>query len=279
MRRRALRRGHPDVHGPEHRDGQFRGRAQRGARCGSASCRGWDGDRRGAGHPDGGRLHRGRRPGGVHPDGELLPEDGDRRDGDLRHRLRHCGAHPDGACPARWRRGCCRDAGRRQLRNRDAVHGCRRHGCRCGRRGHRNGACPVTWQRGCCRDAVRPGQQPSRQPGLQLQQGPQVRPVPVLQALRGQVLPVPEHSRHRAWQPESAPSGPERQPGQVPLRRPWGLLRELQPGPVLPGRNRQALLPWGMRREVSSRRGPQWLKKLNERIRPFPAVLSVLLLR
>lgn len=67
--------------------------------------------------------------------------------------------------------------------------------------------------------------------------------------------------------------GPEPSELQVPVpERPDGMLRGGLPPELLRERR-----PWqrrhpGRRREASSRRGPQLLKRRSERIRPIPAV-------
>lgn len=70
--------------------------------------------------------------------------------------------------------------------------------------------------------------------------------------------------RDPEWEPWVLPVRVREQPDEM-LRD--GLLRGQQPGRRTLQRRRR-----GRRREVSSRRGPRWLTRRSERIRPIPAV-------
>ena len=194
-----------------HRDGRHHRDASRGYhhrrvrehlgarwRTGRASCPGWDADRPDAEHRSGRLPEAVDRPeGGGHRDADR-PEDGDHR------------SHPDGACPGRWRRGCCRDAAHPSATGPSAGH--------LGLPVRPDGACPGRWRRGCCRDAEHWGEAPgsehcdaSRTPGyrrrpqaweLRLQAWGPWAPRPRLPA----GAPAWRHSgpglRHSAWRPE-----------------------------------------------------------------------------
>jgi hypothetical protein len=211
--------------------------------------------------------------------------DGEPPDGDHLRRLPDAGRRgvrpqrgfrrPDGACPGKARTGCCPDAA----------------DVRCRRRGH--GACPGTWRKGYCLDGDRPDgvlNCPVRRSGPVLPElqpwGPGVRRAwhrwtvqperaPQAQMLQPELLPEPQPTERpgRGLQPElqlgvPAPwelPGPARAPDGKPRgwRAPWALQRELRTSK----RRRR-----GRRCGVSSQRGPQWLKRQSERIRPVPAV-------
>jgi hypothetical protein len=235
-------------------------------------------------------VHPQRRPDAERPDGAPLRQQRDAGRRDVRPRY---GFRPDGACPGKERTGCYPDAG----------------DVRCRRRGP--GACPGTWRRGCYRDGDRPdgvlnpdvpaqpvprpsvpawrrAWRPSRgrpEPGRreQPEPGPQGQP-----ERRGR--PVPEQPV--PGQREPGPQGQPERRGPLPVLRPWapqpwgrrgqarapcGALRGWRmpwvPTRVL--RTSKLLLRRGMRCGVSSQRGPQWLKRRSERIRPVPAVLSL----
>ena len=133
-RRRGASRGHRRRLRlvPEHRGVRWR--------TGRASCPGWDADRPDAEHRSG-RL----------PEAVDRPEDGGHRDADRPEDGDHR-SHPDGACPGRWRRGCCRGAACPSATgpNADLL----------GLPGRPDGACPGRWRRGCCRGAAHWGEVP-----------------------------------------------------------------------------------------------------------------------
>ena len=191
-RRRGASRGHRRRLRlvPEHRGARWR--------TGRASCPGWDADRPDAEHRSG-RL----------PEAVDRPEDGGHRDADRPEDGGHR-SHPDGACPGRWRRGCCRDAEHPSATGPNAGL--------LGLSDRPDGACPGRWRRGCCRDAEHWGEAPgsehcdaSRTPGyrrrpqaweLRLQAWGPWAPRPRLPA----GAPAWRHSgpglRHSAWRPE-----------------------------------------------------------------------------
>ena len=281
MRLHLHRGRHLGRHGPvRHLDGLLRrDRVLLDVRCDSASCPEWgvillhrllDED-----HPDGlrplrdvGRPHRLR---GVGRPRQRLDAD-------------RCARHRDvlgEACPGMERRGCFRDGGHLSGRRRRAL----------------NGACPVRVRKGCCRDVVRRGELhrdarlepaprlalepdgrlawlPTNRPALQV---PLLVPLPepavprllargMLPEFPGVPAPVPSAREQPVWLP-SARKGWER----------WAWILVVLPALVRPWLVPR-LLAWlqlvhpGMRREVSSRRVPQWLMRRNGRIRPVPAV-------
>lgn len=196
--RRAHRHRHRRGHRGRHRDRQDARRGDRHRwRCDRASCPGWDaghrdGDRRDGDRPD---ARRPRRP--EHP----------RRRRDAGH------GHPDAACPARVRTGCCPDA----------ADGARRH-----RDARPDGACPGTARRGCCPGGRQAGPDAGRD-GL-----PGSRERPVLRP-RGPEPDAPEPDVPERGSPE--PRGrPARQPQE--LRR-----RGAGPRPV-----QRVRVRWGQRR-------------------------------
>lgn len=289
----VLRRVH-DADRHRRRHPALRGRGRRDVRCGWASC------------PDSGAspgLHRdGEHPDAVHPDGVLRHR---RRDGVHPHRRPGAAGHRHddraGACPATARTGCCPDAA-------DDPNRGRRHD-----RSHRGGnPCPATGRRGCCLDGghrrdgrpkdawCRRTERQAASPDGARVAFPASCPHPGCPAgqergcsARPGRQPPPERNRWRTVTPAVRPErrgwtvppgkGLRVLPGRAPREQP-GQPRASGPTAQGPRGVRVRRRSWprrnpGMRREASSRRGPQWWMRLNGRTRPVPAVSQLRLSR